>query len=72
MVDCPHLGKWRGCAFQPRYDEESPQPEVIRELPSLGDSAVLDDTNIEALEMLRARIYVRDICTRCGKTVERV
>lgn len=62
MNDCPRAGRWIGaCNFEARYDRMPPTPK---------ESAMYILTNTRC-EILTHRIYVRDVCTRCGKTIER-
>lgn len=61
---CLRSGSWfRGCRFDARYEERD------------GISVVLEDMSPSSAErMLKAaknRIYVHDICIRCGKIVAR-
>jgi hypothetical protein len=58
---CP-IGWKRAHQFEPRYDESA--PDLTR-----FDSFKMADAR--ALEFLRAKTYVRDVCVRCGKTIER-
>jgi len=61
MTNCPRQGKWFGCKFVPRFDLS---PADLGEFESIRG-------NFNALEMLRKKTYVRDVCVRCGKTIER-
>jgi hypothetical protein len=61
---CPNAGTWSGRHdFQPRYDRVPPA-----DIPQIKGSG---SVALEALELLCKRTYVRDICTRCGKAIER-
>lgn len=62
--DCSRFGKWiGGCKFEGRYDTDE---------PDLAQFEVLRGVGIPALvESLKAETYVRDVCIRCGRTVER-
>jgi hypothetical protein len=72
MADCPRFGKFfRGCLFVGRYDSIAPSAEVIAAMQSIVDSGQLENEIAEALETLSSSTYVRDVCIRCGKTVER-
>jgi hypothetical protein len=69
MSDCQHAGKWFGaCNFEPRYDEEPAElvSEVVAEISRASDEAVRT-----IIQGNFRRTYVHDICTRCGKTIER-
>lgn len=59
---CKRLGQWRGCRFEARYDLEPAQVKFDR-LQGEGAGSFLDK--------FRKQTYVRDVCTRCGATVER-
>jgi hypothetical protein len=61
VSDCPRAGKWFGCNFEPRYDLS---PADCSQFGRIRGS-------VDALEPLRAKTYVRDVCTRCGRTIER-
>jgi hypothetical protein len=68
MSDCQHAGKWfGGCNFEPRYDEYAPD-QALRDCVKYADGEV----PAYVVKMLsRKTTYVCDICTRCGKTIER-
>jgi hypothetical protein len=65
VSDCPRFGKlFGGCKFGPRYD--------------LGAAGGLDgDYRGPAggvaliLEASKPKTYLRDVCERCGKVIER-
>lgn len=59
------------CDWQPRYDCSAPTAEHIRALPALAETMFLAEDDITVLGLLRSFVYVRDICVRCGATVER-
>jgi len=52
---------FRGCDFRPRYDERPRDANIKGKFFSAG----------EFREMITLKVYVRDVCTRCGKTIER-
>lgn len=61
-MDC-NLKNWRGkklCQFVARYDRKF-QPHVRKIWGWTSDE----------IEALKETIYVRDVCVRCGKTIER-
>jgi hypothetical protein len=61
-MTCPREGKFiGGCKFEPRYDLGEPD---LSEFTKLTASP-------EALNALRTKTYVKDVCVRCGKTIER-
>lgn len=63
MNDCPLFGNlFGGCKFEGRYDE-APNP-VAGQITSYKGP---DDPRA----LLTLRVYIRDVCIRCGKIVER-
>lgn len=61
-MSCPREGRLiGGCKFQARYDAK---------LPS-ALQAISVTLPIEAIYAMKDRVYIRDVCTRCGKTIER-
>jgi len=64
MSDCPRLGKWiGGCRFEPRYDLGPADLSSFDTLEGRGSLALV--------EKMRAKTYVHDVCTTCGKIVRR-
>lgn len=61
MSDCPMFGRWRGCQFEPRYDDRK-LPRVEHQARGLARGRQ---------RLASERIYVRDVCVRCGRTIER-
>jgi hypothetical protein len=62
MNDCQRAGRLiGGCNFEARYDRIPPTPK----------EAAMYILTTPRCEILTRRIYVRDVCTRCGKTIER-
>ena len=57
---CPH-GWWGSHKFEPRYDLG---PADFTPFETFKGSA-------HTMEKLRTKTYVRDVCTKCGKTIER-
>lgn len=58
---CPRTGQWiGGCKFEGRYDQVIPKG-FIRHMTEFEGS----------VKSLTVPVYVRDICVRCGRTVER-
>jgi hypothetical protein len=58
---CPREGRRiGGCRFEARYDFGQPM---------LGNYT--GERSLEMMEVSKARTYVRDVCVRCGKAVER-
>lgn len=55
------------CNFEPRYDE-SREP-VVKDLP--GDASVCAVFFGRVVPTKASCIYVCDVCTRCGKVIER-
>ena len=52
------------CNFQPRYDYGEP---TIKHMKG-GDP----DTHVDLIEASKLKTYVRDVCERCGKVIERL
>lgn len=64
MTIFPREGRWiGGCRCEPRYDVEPPEY-----IPAMKGSAQAMSAWIEAAS---TKSYVRDVCIRCGKTIER-
>jgi hypothetical protein len=64
MSECRRAGKWiRGCRFEARYDEGAPVGKYT------GQYFISDAPDI--IRALRPITYVHDVCTRCGKTIDR-
>ncbi|KWN80852.1 hypothetical protein WM24_23740 [Burkholderia ubonensis] len=61
--DCPRAGRWiGGCKFEVRYDL----------IPLAARTDLLAPyQSIMEIEARTKRIYVADVCTRCGKVVKR-
>lgn len=66
MINCLRAGKLFGCRFRPRYEERELSPAAIAEVRGRLMSPLPDD-----LEAAKTETYVRDVCERCGKTIER-
>jgi hypothetical protein len=63
MSDCPRFGKlFGGCSFSPRFDTGAPTATDLK-----GDAVAV----YAVIEHSKPRTYVRDVCERCGRTVER-
>jgi hypothetical protein len=52
-----------GHSFEPRYNTEPPNPELVTSLGIVGTTATL-----EAVTQMSKKIYVGDVCAYCGKT----
>lgn len=62
---CPRAGKWfGGCKFSPRYDKSEPPNWAGNYRGAVGPL-------VEIIEAAKAATYVRDVCVRCGKSIER-
>ena len=61
---CPRFNSFFGCAFEPRYDKGPMPPEVTLDYRGVRLGEVLD--------AYRQITYVRDVCVRCGRTIERI
>jgi hypothetical protein len=59
---CP-IGWKRPHEFEPRYDKSAADISNFQKFSGYGVD--------QMLEKLRKVTYVRDVCTRCGKTIER-
>jgi hypothetical protein len=69
MTDCPRASRlFGGCKFEPRYDVEKPNQELI-------DAFALSDglwrsMPIDVFDKTRTKTtYVGDVCVRCGRIV---
>jgi hypothetical protein len=70
MSDCPRLGKWfGGCRFEARYDLTP--AKSLQDIFGNCEQATFNGSVQGVLEKTRAKTYVRDVCTVCGKTIER-
>jgi hypothetical protein len=70
MSDCPRFGKlFGGCKFEARYDE----PPLLSHLMGSGMYTTLKiDGKIASIDdVVPMKKYVRDVCVRCGKAIER-
>lgn len=64
MSECPRAGKLFGCKFRPRHS--------INEGYLPTTNALLFTTGPSPKAIPRKVVYVRDVCERCGKTIERL
>ncbi|MFL9904689.1 hypothetical protein PQR71_42290 [Paraburkholderia fungorum] len=61
--ECPRAGKlFGGCKFEARFDRIPPEQRKDIFAPY---------QMIEEINARTKRIYVHDVCVRCGKTVKR-
>jgi hypothetical protein len=68
---CPRAGKlFGGCKFEARYDEPEPSTDVFARCFGTVFIETMDADQIKAMRSSMRR-YVRDICVRCGRTIER-
>lgn len=69
---CPNQGSFfGGCRFEPRYDTRPASPEAVK---AAIDSLTAENYEFdpeELAEALSSQQYVRDICTTCGKVIDR-
>lgn len=67
--DCPRFGKlFGGCRFEPRYDE----PTIASLFSSSTFASLKIDGKAASIEDITpTKKYIRDVCIRCGKTIER-
>jgi hypothetical protein len=65
LSDCVHAGKlFGGCNFEARYDS----------FPIANEEQTIYVYALPIADRINAvveRVYVRDVCTRCGRTIER-
>lgn len=54
---------FRGCNFEARFDNIGPDPTI--QFQGRGNMT-------DVIKAMDRKIYVRDVCTTCGKTIERV
>lgn len=75
MTDtCPRFGKWfGGCRFEPRYDTPAPLHGLSDGFWTTItiDGIKADADKVRALTGAPVKKYVRDVCVRCGKAVDR-
>ncbi len=66
-MTCERKGKWFGaCNFEPRYDHEPP-----KRLRFDYDELVFSEEAADIIKQYTKRTYVHEICTTCGKIIER-
>jgi hypothetical protein len=66
MDDCERIGRLvGGCNFEARYDTSEASP------PNMESVKTSVSGMRQFLDASRKHTYVRDVCTRCGKTIER-
>ena len=67
-IECPRVGKLiRGCRFEGRYDlgpPVTPEDCMLRARASEMVATILRSA--------KSKTYVREVCTTCGRTIERV
>lgn len=69
--NCPRFGKWiGGCRFEPRYDEPT-IASILNGGMWSSASFKIDGKNMSLEDISPTKKYIRDVCIRCGKTVER-
>ena len=70
MAECPRIGKLLGgCKWEARYDEPSLFSQVFGD--GLYTSLNIKGENGSIENIIPTKKYVRDVCIRCGKTIER-
>ena len=76
MNTCARFGKWiGGCRFEPRFDTKNTGSvfesvfgsDATWKTVSVGDGKFMREPVVPK----STKTYVRDVCTRCGRTVER-
>ncbi len=71
MSDCPRFGKlFGGCKFEARYDEPSLFDSVFGS--GMYSTIKIDGKIASVNDVVPMKTYVRDVCVRCGKSIERV
>ena len=66
-ADCSRAGRWiGGCKFEPRYDLSEPD-QSLRDTVRYADEIPAYTVKL----LVNKSTYVRDVCVRCGKTIER-
>lgn len=61
QAKCERFGKWiGGCKFEPRYD-----------LVPMNMERAWGYDVARMIEASKSRVYVADVCVRCGKQVKR-
>lgn len=69
---CPRRDKlWRPCKFAPRYEYSGYDPKVVEAVMAQPGRSILLENDLEVLTASKRRIYIRDVCIRCGRTVVR-
>jgi hypothetical protein len=64
---CSRIGKlWRGCRFESRYDVFEPTVTLQKKL-----EAAWSITELDKEKLLMQKIYVQDVCIRCGRVIDR-
>lgn len=66
MTECKATW-WRACKFKPRFDHTAPDPKSLPRIELRNTNCTPPDV----LNALTSRAYVKDVCERCGKTIER-
>lgn len=56
--------------FEPRYDDTAPNLAILDKIAEHDSLAEYDVS--ELLNDTRTKTYVRDVCPRCGNTIERM
>ncbi|HDR9497071.1 TPA: hypothetical protein QDC06_000258 [Burkholderia cepacia] len=63
--DCPRAGRWiGGCKFEARYDKIPPSDSLV-------DAVSWSFSAQEIIASATKKIYIADVCTRCGKVIKR-
>lgn len=79
MAECPRFSKWfGGCKFEARYDEKKQRRQLgmASDWPEwFSETLTVNGKRVEATPRSTPTdsiTYVRDVCVRCGKSIERV
>lgn len=68
---CPRAGRWiGGCRFEARFDVGAPAVKLPLGVAP-GEVLWVPSEQVAALHASKPQTYVRDVCVRCGRTIER-
>lgn len=63
MSECPNAPITGHHKFEPRYDLGPADLSAFESISGYGTGSIF--------EKMRSKTYVRDVCVRCGETIER-
>lgn len=69
-MTCPNANRFfLSCKFEPRYDVKEVDVEKFNELNlAIG----VDESTAEVIKAFAEKIYIGDVCVKCGTFVKRV